>query len=493
MKKKFVRVMLFGALALATGASFVGCKDYDDDIDAVNARVDGIEKTLSELQAQVGGYVKSVVYDASTGKLTVTGADSKEYTIPMPEELPSYTLDVTKDGKITLKKDGKEVSSGTIDIPEIPEIPTYKEFDPLLLTVKDGYVYYDGTKTSVAIPETAKGSITAILDEKGVVTGYRIVTIENGKEVTGEFSVIDAIPLKGLVFEPTCYVGGISALKANNLTYNAWSQNAYAKPSETGETYKSNPTLSYITPQIWAYYHMNPASVSMAQIESLKFLSGDKDYYPVSRAAAMDPTANIKKSDVVTEDGQRYLKVAMDADAEKIPALNSGKVAVYALQAQTKAIGADEAKVITSDYASIYKVLMSDFVLETKIDAEDVILYGQSISRTGSTPNANAGKAQEAIDANADYTVATDGTLKLADKISTYYKENNGTELVKMTNIKDNGLKYVFTASNYIGGANNETEQNSFFNGSDAAKGIINPEYKGQDSEATEHREPLYV
>lgn len=59
---------------------------------------------------------------ASTGKLTVTGADSKEYTIPMPEELPSYTLDVTKDGKITLKKDGKEVSSGTIDIPEIPEI-----------------------------------------------------------------------------------------------------------------------------------------------------------------------------------------------------------------------------------------------------------------------------------------------------------------------------------------------------------------------------------
>lgn len=94
----------------------------------------------------MGGYVKSVVYDASTGKLTVTGADSKEYTIPMPEELPSYTLDVTKDGKITLKKDGKEVSSGTIDIPEIPEIPTYKEFDPLLLTVKDGYVYYDGTK-----------------------------------------------------------------------------------------------------------------------------------------------------------------------------------------------------------------------------------------------------------------------------------------------------------------------------------------------------------
>ena len=79
----------------------------------------------------------------------------------------------------------------------------------------------------------------------------------------------------------------------------------------------------------------------------------------------MDPTANIKKSDVVTEDGQRYLKVAMDADAEKIPALNSGKVAVYALQAQTKAIGADEAKVITSDYASIYTVSYTHLTLPT--------------------------------------------------------------------------------------------------------------------------------
>ena len=32
MKKNFVRVMLFGALTLAT-VTYVGCKDYDDDID----------------------------------------------------------------------------------------------------------------------------------------------------------------------------------------------------------------------------------------------------------------------------------------------------------------------------------------------------------------------------------------------------------------------------------------------------------------------------
>ena len=215
-------------------------------------------------------------------------------------------------------------------------------------------------------------------------------------------------------------------------------------------------------------------------------------YYPVSRAAEMNPIANKAKSKVETEkDGQRYLKVAMDADAEKIPAMNSGKVAVYALQAKTKAIGGEEAKVITSDYASVYRVVMKDFVLKTLVGTDNKVLYGQTTPRTGTTPNALAGKAEEAITAAEDYTVATDGKLELAKLITTYYKENGGTELIKMENVEDYGLKYVFTPSNYIGGANNETEQNTFFNAADAALGTINPEYKGQDSEATENREPL--
>ena len=34
MKRKFVKVMFFGALALST-VTYVGCKDYDDDIKSV--------------------------------------------------------------------------------------------------------------------------------------------------------------------------------------------------------------------------------------------------------------------------------------------------------------------------------------------------------------------------------------------------------------------------------------------------------------------------
>ena len=123
----------------------------------------------------------------------------------------------------------------------------------------------------------------------------------------------------------------------------------------------------------------------------------------------------------------------MDADAEKIPAMNSGKVAVYALQAKTKAIGGEEAKVITSDYASVYRVVMKDFVLKTLVGTDNKVLYGQTTPRTGTTPNALAGKAEEAITAAEDYTVATDGKLELAKLITTYYKENGGTELKEST------------------------------------------------------------
>ena len=42
MKKKFVRVMLFGALALATSTAVTSCKDYDDDVKNLQEQIDKI-------------------------------------------------------------------------------------------------------------------------------------------------------------------------------------------------------------------------------------------------------------------------------------------------------------------------------------------------------------------------------------------------------------------------------------------------------------------
>ena len=45
MKKKFVRVMLFGALTLTVSTVVTSCKDYDDDIKGLQEQVDKITST----------------------------------------------------------------------------------------------------------------------------------------------------------------------------------------------------------------------------------------------------------------------------------------------------------------------------------------------------------------------------------------------------------------------------------------------------------------
>ena len=60
-------------------------------------------------------------------------------------------------------------------------------------------------------------------------------------------------------------------------------QTRKAEVGETGEVYKEDDSEKYegseILPQVWAYYHMNPSSVSMDQIETLAFTSDDKVIY----------------------------------------------------------------------------------------------------------------------------------------------------------------------------------------------------------------------
>ena len=53
MNKKYLSVILFGALMLGSTGTFTSCKDYDDDINNLQEQVDGIKADLEALQAQV--------------------------------------------------------------------------------------------------------------------------------------------------------------------------------------------------------------------------------------------------------------------------------------------------------------------------------------------------------------------------------------------------------------------------------------------------------
>ena len=52
---KILSAILFGALMVSSTGTFVSCKDYDDDIDAINKELTDIKSQLAALQTEVDG------------------------------------------------------------------------------------------------------------------------------------------------------------------------------------------------------------------------------------------------------------------------------------------------------------------------------------------------------------------------------------------------------------------------------------------------------
>ena len=80
MKKKFVRVMLFGALALST-VTYVGCKDYDDDIDNLQEQVNANKSAIAEVEAAMKAGKFIVSYTAVTNGYELTLSDGSKLNI----------------------------------------------------------------------------------------------------------------------------------------------------------------------------------------------------------------------------------------------------------------------------------------------------------------------------------------------------------------------------------------------------------------------------
>ena len=53
MNKKFLSLFLCGALVSGSAGMFVSCKNYDSDIASLDDRITAVEKSVSELKAQI--------------------------------------------------------------------------------------------------------------------------------------------------------------------------------------------------------------------------------------------------------------------------------------------------------------------------------------------------------------------------------------------------------------------------------------------------------
>ena len=432
MNKKFLSAILFGALMVTSTGTFVSCKDYDDDIDSLNEKVDKLTKDLSELQAAAGKYVTAVKYDAATGKLTVTGGNGETFQLPMPAELPTYSLKVV-DGKIQLLDGDKVVSEAPLPTTDAPAA-----FDPTLLKWNNGYLYYGDVKISGVEKPQSVGSITEVKDEEtGEVIGYVIEL--DGKSAT--FSVVT--DLKALVFEPELYYQGIEAIAVKSFVYKALTATDVNADADNKDDAPVKETVTTeVTPELSATYHMNPSTADVRNLvkEDLKFLAYDKEY-----ARAADGVVVPEISKVEPKNGELTVWAKLTEGTIK-DIVNDNKVTVLALQANYLN-GDNKRSVITSDYAAVKAVKITDLVLNNaKVAGENHL----------------AVKAADAIQNAPEVKVAWDETVDLAEYVQTHYGAGDAhtkwDENAASGTVEKAGFSYSYELVGYIDGSNKTSQ-----------------------------------
>ena len=213
MRKKYLSALLFGALLFASTGTFTSCKDYDDDINNLNQRVDQIAADLNDLKTKVDalGCVESIEF--SNGQLIVhtasgdVSASMPEYTGIKEVKLEGNTLyvDGVEAGKVELTGEDGE----TIHVP--------------VITVKDGKLYVDDQLMDIEI-----GSNVVLVDNGDTCTltvdGQSVTLMKSGSELT-------AIQIEDLK------MSGFTNVERDNTTGNEgiqWGVAAKATPDWAG-------------------------------------------------------------------------------------------------------------------------------------------------------------------------------------------------------------------------------------------------------------------
>ena len=508
MKKNFFKLLLLGAFTLSLGAGFVGCKDYDDDIKDLQGQIDDLKS----------GTVKSVTYDANTGILTVTPTTGTAQTYTIGTSLATYTLtsSVAADGKVTVTLNGgASPSSTTFEVAGGSD-----GFDPSKLTMNAaGKLLYNGEETGVTIPQQNGGAVVTITtNSDGEPIGYLIK--QGALELPVTLGIADALPLKSLVFVPQAYLQGVEAMQATSILYNEWEEHIAMPNDSIGEIWEFLADTTTLSRPVVAYYHMNPASTTEAQIRSVSVISDDIRNLPLdalTRAAKSAP--EVADYEVVAGG---LLKVTFNFDSEEIFEIFGDSITSVAIQANVNYEGAQTT--VTSDYAGVYRNLLLDFTLalndkdevghgtffggnliKRHVYGADSITVGLDGAPSATLQNPNGtyadsvkGYALVAIKNEADYTLAYDDRegLDLKEKIAIHYSEKldfayaelEGEKNLDMTKLADYGLGLRFSKSDYFQGANN-TNQSDFINLT--ADGVVTAKVFGTEGPAAIDREPL--
>ena len=358
MNKKYLSAVLFGALLASTTGTFTSCKDYDDDINGLNERVDAVEKTLADLNAKFGSlaYVKSVSF--ADGKLVVTdqAGNPTTYNIPNTDTNTTYTLDVasSREGNVTTVivtltgSDGSKIVK-TFTITDNDTVTQDTKLDPTKFWMdSEGVMWYgtkddkeNSTKTGVVVPKQPQHDKTTVSvvqykDENDVVVGWEILV--DNQHLSTKLLIQDVLPITGFEYIPEAVLADwgerVIVFEENSYVQKDILDDVVAPVSPAKTLFMSN----LATPQ----FQVNPASATIAQLANKgKATILRKDLTQVTRT----PGVFVEWKDTKIDKG--VMTVSLEADPTLF-ATEKDKLNTIALQFETTA-----KNTITTEYVGV--------------------------------------------------------------------------------------------------------------------------------------------
>ena len=476
-----------------TTGTFTSCKDYDDDINSVNERVDEVRSTLEELQTQVNeGLTISGVKKTDNG-VTITMSDGTTYELTNGQDgVDGTTWEIGEDGYWykngtktdyqAIGKDGEKGEQGEQG-PAGPQGPQGEPGTPGS-SVAGGIYYYPGTEGEfegfwVKVEIDAEGNKTesnsGVAWTNPVAGGVSVVwdiynetlTVDGVEEGTVVINLSRI--LKALVFAPELYLDGVEATKYEYLDGNYVTLEGQVAGDYFDEY--TQKVVRYNIPDLnspvaaGAYtigskdevvYHMNPSSAAEDDY-NYRFLYDNPEYIS-TRANGAGVTVNYL--DKVKEDGD--LKVTYQIESPELLAGKGGEhtessnISVMALEAKT--LNASEEKTITSDYAALVPVVES---------LQAIAFIDHTTLENSACPKDLYNTGQEAVEnvATLDWEY-NGGTLDLSQLLQVHYLSQNWTLPTSGVHqsmgydevVERYGLKWQYQMLPYTVGTNQTSE-----------------------------------
>lgn len=395
MRKTFLKVSLFSFLALGMSTAFVGCKDYDDDIDQLRTEIAANKTAIEAINQKISqGAILNSVVPTEDGKgivISVTkDGNTQTYTIKNGENGQDGTTaqvwDIREvDGKAYWFKNGENTNipaqgkdgvgtTGETGAPGNYWAPNEEG------TKLEEYAWnadakkYEKTGKTVDIAITVEGDktpgITAVADANYVyLTGVQTGTDEAGKPVFGTVAISRNGLLRGIVFNPDLYLDGVEG------TRYAYADGVYKTPGAgdaTGKITVNATKANFTIPAAsnWHYvagaatdayqlgenattsYVLNPNNANIDGVEFSFLPIDNKEQVATSRAAEVAVPALVVKDKPAMKDGE--LKVVYNiVNPKSVVYTEDSKNTLPVTALQATLAGKDVDEVITSDLFSL--------------------------------------------------------------------------------------------------------------------------------------------